>query len=55
MVDTLKFIIKALVVGVVMVALYFLFSPYQNCMSAYSGSDVPYRGIVRICLEQTDW
>ena len=53
MADILKFIIKALVVGVVLVVLYMLFSPYQNCLASYSGSDLP--GIVPFCLERTNW
>ena len=30
--DTKQFIIKVLVAGVVIVVLYFVFSPYQNCV-----------------------
>ena len=48
--DTKQFVIKVLVAGVVIVALYFLFSPYRNCMRTLQRSDVnPY------CTENTSW
>ncbi len=45
--DTKQFIIKALTVGAIILVLYFVFSPYQNCVR---------RGIsARACLTRTAW
>jgi len=55
--DTKQFITKALVAGVVIVALYFVASPYRNCMRGYSRSDVETTelGTEEICREETNW
>ena len=51
--DTKQFIIKVLVAGVVIVALYFLFSPYRVCMRT------PFRAVgeprVITCIDNTSW
>ena len=48
--DTKQFIIKVLVVGAVLLVLYFVFSPYRNCMRA-TRSVTP----MRYCMERTSW
>ena len=55
--DTKKFIIKALVAGAVIVALYLVVSPYQNCMRGYSRSDVETTELrtEELCREETNW
>jgi hypothetical protein len=35
--DTKQFVIKILVVGAVVLVLYFIFSPYQSCMRTAQG------------------
>ena len=53
-----QFLIKLVSIVLSLIFLYYLFSPYQNCMNAY---DHPYyRGDmelekVRRCLEITSW
>jgi hypothetical protein len=51
--DTKQFIIKVLVVGVVIVALYFLFSPYRNCTRAFTDSSSV--SVMAGCIEETSW
>jgi hypothetical protein len=47
--DTKQFIIKVLVAGVVIVALYFVFSPYQTCMRDTDGDYLSF------CTQNTSW
>lgn len=48
--DTKQFLIKFLVAGVVIVALYFLFSPYRICKREYPRG---FRGAT--CIHETSW
>ena len=52
--DTKQFIIKALVAGVVIVALYFVASPYRNCLRSYDNDDSRLV-LERLCREDTNW
>ena len=54
--DTKQFVIKVLVVGVVIVALYFLFSPYRTCMRR-SIADSPTAAALDSfsCMGNTSW
>ncbi|SVD99857.1 uncharacterized protein METZ01_LOCUS452711 [marine metagenome] len=51
--DTKQFVIKVLVAGVVIVALYFLFSPYRICTRAFP--DPSSAAAMAGCIEQTSW
>ena len=51
--DTKQFIITVLVAGVVIVALYFLFSPYRICTRAFT--DPSSVSAVAGCIEETSW
>jgi len=54
--DTKQFVIKVLVAGVVIVALYFLFSPYRNCMrrSIADNPTAATRDMIT-CTSATSW
>ena len=51
--DTKQFIIKVLVAGVVIVALYFLFSPYRICTRGFT--DPSSVSAIAGCIAETSW
>ena len=53
MADILKFTIKALIAGAVIVALYYVVSPYQNCWRDRGDSDDLINQ--RVCRTETNW
>lgn len=48
-----KLVLIAVVAGVIL-ALYYLMSPYQNCVRGLS-VDADYQRVVGVCLQNTDW
>ena len=56
--DTKQFVIKVLTVGAVLVVLYFIFSPYRNCLREMAGfyENGPNRFALQAnCQQDTNW
>jgi hypothetical protein len=56
--DTKQFIIKALSLGAVLLVLYFVFSPYRNCMKgqqSYIEESGSASESIVYCAANTDW
>jgi len=56
--DTKQFIIKVLVAGAVLLVLYFVFSPYRNCMrgqQSYIEESGSASESIVFCAANTNW